>query len=296
MVDSPSSILLLRLQATGGNTNLWGGYLNTALSTLERASKGYQAYTVNGDATVMWVNYSASNDLEVCNVKLVAGTVAASFTLTGPSYQQDLLIWNATTFAAAIKTGGGAAITIPSGKKARVFCDGANYLFSTPNYTGDTILLTNAGDLVNYTAMTNAIAALLSGTVTGLVLNSAADTTLGYLGQKITGSGAVAISTTGAGGNEKSNIAVGDLALTDGGLQLASFTAAVSTSYAFPVGGVVTLPTPTGSRRKIVLAPYGAGVSTLSGIVNGVSSTTAFILDGDQTAILTDSDATRGWV
>ena len=30
MTDSPSSILLLRIQSVGSNTNLWGGYLRAA--------------------------------------------------------------------------------------------------------------------------------------------------------------------------------------------------------------------------------------------------------------------------
>jgi hypothetical protein len=51
MADTPSSILLLRLQSIGSNTNLWGGYLNAALQTLERASKGYQALAVTGLAS-----------------------------------------------------------------------------------------------------------------------------------------------------------------------------------------------------------------------------------------------------
>lgn len=68
MTDTPSSILLLRLQSVGSNTNLWGGYLNTGLQTLERAAKGYQALAVTGDATVSWTNYSASNDGAVASL------------------------------------------------------------------------------------------------------------------------------------------------------------------------------------------------------------------------------------
>ena len=81
--------------------------------------------------------------------------------------------------------------------------------------------------------------------------------------------------------------------LEDGGAQASSFTAIAGRAYTFPVGGTVTLPSPTGSRRKIALEVYGAGASQLSGTVNGVSG---FQIDGDQTLVLTDADVTRGWV
>lgn len=84
--------------------------------------------------------------------------------------------------------------------------------------------------------------------------------------------------------------------LADGGLKTASFSAGGNTRYRCPVGGTITLPTPTGSGDTIVVAIYGSGTTFLSGIVNGITSATAFAAVGDQTLIITDSDATRGWV
>lgn len=205
MTDTPSSILLLRLQSTGSNTNLWGGYLNTAMSTLEQASKGYQALAVTGDATISWSNYSTGNTGQIAKLKLT-GTLAAVATLTLPSYQNWVSVWNTAGQTVTIKCSGGTGVAIPNGRKALLYCDGTDYITDTPTWTGETTTLTNNGDLVNYAQMQAAIAALLSSTIAGLVFNSAADTTVGYLGQKLTVSGSLTKSTTSAGGNEATNI------------------------------------------------------------------------------------------
>ena len=76
MADTPSSILLLRLQGVGGNVNTWGGYLNTALSTLEQASKGYQSLAVTGNAIIAWTQYQTGN-IGQCAALLLTGSLAS---------------------------------------------------------------------------------------------------------------------------------------------------------------------------------------------------------------------------
>jgi hypothetical protein len=154
MADTASSILLLRLQGTGDNINLWGGYLNVALQTLERGQRGYESVTVNGDSTISWSNYAASNSFAVGLTKLVAGTVSASFTTTLPSYAMRTAVWNNSGHNAGIKTSGGTPITIPTGYYANVFNDGSN-IISPPLFvngvaygtegTADNNLATRAG-------------------------------------------------------------------------------------------------------------------------------------------------------
>ncbi len=91
------------------------------------------------------------------------------------------------------------------------------------------------------------------------------------------------------------------VAVIDKGLQAASFTAqAVSDSvnfYTAPSGGTIVLPVPTGSRRQIMFALYGAEFTTFSGTIssNGVIYSSLAMV-GDQTLTITDADATRGWV
>lgn len=230
MTDTPSSILLLRLQSTGSNTNLWGGYLNTALSTLEQADKGYQALAVTGDATITWSNYSTGNSLQYAAVKLT-GTLTASATLTAPTYNNFLSVYNTAGQTVTIKCAAGTGVAVPNNRKALLFCDGVDYYSATPSWTADSVTPTNNGDILNYSQIATLIANAALPATTGAVRNSASDTTSGYLSQKMAGSGAVVLSTTNPAGNEILNIAVGSLALTDGGTKSGAFTAAANTRY-----------------------------------------------------------------
>src|SRR4051812_14272388 len=116
MADTPSNILLLRLQSTGSNTNLWGGYLNTALQTLEQAGKGYQTLAIAGDTTVSWSNYATGNTGQSARVK-VTGTLLTNATITMPTYMNLCSFDNQTAggFSIAVKCSGGTGIAIANG-------------------------------------------------------------------------------------------------------------------------------------------------------------------------------------
>jgi hypothetical protein len=179
MADQPSSILLLRLMSTGSQLNLWGGYLNTALQTLEQADKGYQALSVTGDATISWTNYSTGNTGQCAFLKLT-GTLAASATLTFPTYQNFVLVWNAAGQTVTVKCSGGTGVSIPNGRKTLLFCDGTDYYSAVSTWTGDSTTLTNNGDLVSYSQVVALIAAI-STAQSGLVLNSPSATASNYM-------------------------------------------------------------------------------------------------------------------
>ena len=295
MTDTASTVLLLRLQSTGSNVNLWGGYLNTAMQMIEQASKGYQALAVTGNATISWTNYTTANTGE-CGYLKLTGTLSAAATLTFPNNQNFLVVKNAAGATVTIMCSTGTGVAIPNLRTALIACDGTDYFDVVPSWIGTATTLTNNGDLVSKLQLSTAIAAA-SGLTAPFILNSVTDTTPGYLGAKITGSGAVVVSTTSPGGNEKTNIAVGSLGLTDGGLVASSFAPAAGSKYRVPSGGTITLPTPTGANSNISLAIYGSGVSTLSGTLSsGGAILSSLAVDGDQTLILTDSDSTRGWV
>lgn len=212
MADTPSSILLLRLQSTGSNTNLWGGYLNTIFSTQERATKGYQALAVTGDATISWANYSASNTGAVARLRLT-GSLSSAATLTFPAYQNYLNVDNAAGAAVTIKCSGGTGVTIANSGKQLIYCDGTDYYSASPNVLGTgTVTVagriagvtagTAATDAVNKNQMETAIATAGLPATAGTVLVSVGDTTAGYLGQKIAVAGDLVASIQNPGADE----------------------------------------------------------------------------------------------
>lgn len=179
MTDTPSSILLLRLQSLGSNTNLWGGYLNTAMQTLEQAAKAYQTQALTVDVTFSWSNYTTGNIGACANLKLT-GTLSSALTMTLPGYMNDLRVINAAGQTVTAKCSGGTGVAIPNSRTAMLYCDGVDYYDAAPTWRGKTITPTNAGDLLTYSDVQTLIAnAALPGTA-GTLRNSAADTTSGY--------------------------------------------------------------------------------------------------------------------
>lgn len=167
MSDTPSAILLLRLMSTGSQVNLWGSYLNVLFQTTERASKGYQALAVTGSATVSWSNYSASNDGSVAFLKLT-GALSSAVTLTFPSLQHYVSMWNATGAAVTIKCSGGTGVTIPNGVRTLLYCDGVDYFSAASNWMNSASSLANNGDIPNYAQLVAYVAAAISAASTSV--------------------------------------------------------------------------------------------------------------------------------
>lgn len=287
MTDTPSSILLLRLQSTGSNTNLWGGYLNTALSTLERASKGYQALAVTGDATISWTNYSASNTGAVALLKLT-GTLVAGATLTFPGVHNFILAWNTAGQTVTIKCSGGTGVAIPNNRKALIFCDGTDYYFAGPNYMGDDITETNNRDLMDKQAVETAIATASLPATAGTLLNSAADTTAGYHAAKhtVSASGDItaAYSTASPGADE-------DLLLTITGTpywntpRSLAFADSPITALDRDIlrlntsGGAITVNLPASGRVWVIDASGNAAANNITLTPSGADTVTFGTID-----------------
>lgn len=301
MVDTPTPVYGLRQQSLGSNVNTWGDdKLNDVLVGIAQLIGQIKEITLTGNYTITSTNYVSTADNRNAGWGFV-GTLTATATVTVPSSRAVMYVLNATTggYSVIVKTSAGTGITIPNGRTALLWSDGVNVYNLFPNHMGTDFEPLLSGDAANVQYVETAIANASIPASAGTVLVSGTDTTAGYAGTKVqvTGSGAASVvqTITNPGANEVSSfaVAVGSLGLTDGGLETASFAAAVNTKYRFPAGGTVTLPAATGNGDIIALSPYGLGVTTLSGTING---TTSFVLQGDQTLIITDSDATRGWV
>lgn len=288
MADSASTILLQRIQSVGSNVNLWGGYINTDLEILERASKGYQTLAVTGDATISWTNYVATNTGAVAFLKL---TGSATGVLTFPAYQNYLSVWNANSSSVTIKCSGGTGVTLTTGQRALLYCDGTDYYNAGPNVLGSGTVTasgriagvtagTAATDAVNKTQMETAIATAGLPATAGTVLVSSADTTAGYLGAKIAVAGDLALSIQNPAGDEAALIthtpywnapryvATADSPVTalDRDIIFVDTTAAVEIDL--PASGRVWIIDQTGDAAigNITVDPAGADTTTIDTI------------------------------
>lgn len=216
MADNPTSRYLARKQSLGSNASTWGDTkLNDALDTFDRGSKGYEAVAMTGDTTLSWSNYTKTNSGQVSILKLT-GSLSAAANLVVPSYEWNWdAIINATGQTVTVKTATGTGVAIPTGRQIPVYCDASDCYFGGQNYIGSDITLTNSRDLVDKGDLETALATIVVPAAAGTVLNSAADTTAGYLGQKLTtqisgvtttqlsGLLTLQFSTINAGGNEQ---------------------------------------------------------------------------------------------
>jgi microcystin-dependent protein len=126
MADSFSTLLNLRLQQTGGNSNTWGDLLNSDVFVpLENAIAGRTSYTVTGgtlDLSAAPIQHGAIS---------LQGTLTADQTIILPNLSKQLLVFNnlAGAFALLLKTATGGAIAIPQATQKRLYCDGAGNLY-----------------------------------------------------------------------------------------------------------------------------------------------------------------------
>lgn len=298
MADSASTILLQRIQSVGSNVNLWGGYVNTNLETLERASKGYQALAVTGDATISWSNYVATNTGSVARLKLT-GSLAAAATLTFPAYQNYISVDNSAGAQVTIKCSGGTGVAIANGAKVLIYCDAVDYYNAAPTVAPTTTQSTASNAYALWGAVQSAIATAGLPATAGTVLVDATDTTAGYIGTKITGSGAASISTTGTPGNGSLVVSVGALGLSDGGTISGAGAVAVNTKYRVDASTAytVTFPAAPAAGDIIKLCKYGLSLITINwnGLKGkGDTTNSPFSPEGD--VIFTYTGADRGWV
>lgn len=287
MADAATSRYLARKQSLGSNTNTWGDTkLNDDLDLFDRGSKGYQATTITADTTLTWTNYSTSNVGQVAIWKL-NGSLTSTTNITVPSVEWVWnIIWNNTGANIVVKTSGGTGVTIPTGRKVGVFCDGSDCYFAIPNYIGDDFTESNSRDIMDKAAVETAIATANLPATAGTVLNSATDPGANYLANKLalSTSGAISgsLATTDAGtASEKSTfaLAVSALGLTRTSVQSAGFTPATGNIY--PTDCSSNTVTLTGSSTPTVgdifgiekYGTFGVNFNPNSLKINGVVQT-----------------------
>lgn len=185
MVDSPTTRNRFRKQETGTNVNTWGDNLNEALDAIDQTLDGVLSITVSGDTTLTTSNYSTSDQAKN-RVIVATGTLAAAANMIAPSVQHQYTFVNSgTTKAITFKTAAGAGVAVPSGRQCDVYSDGVSYFCGSANWISNyASALENPGDIVVKVTLESAIAAA-SGLTAPFILNSASDTTPGYLSGKL---------------------------------------------------------------------------------------------------------------
>lgn len=147
MSDSFSSHLRLRLQQTGGNLNQWGGYLNAAgLQLLEDALTAFVSVTIASADVTLTVANGATDQSRAAFLKLI-GAPAGAFNVICPSIPKTYVVWNATGQNQTVKTATGTGVTVTSGNRQIVMCDGTNVLDIQANPLGTVANATNADEL-----------------------------------------------------------------------------------------------------------------------------------------------------
>lgn len=122
MPSSPSTRLLLELQAAGENLNTWGApKLNAALSMLDKAIRGRAAITVSGTQSLSGTNYTSTDDTAAWwDLSGTGGT------LTIPSRERVAFVRNGCSAAVTVTTGSGTSAVIGSSEVTLIICDATN--------------------------------------------------------------------------------------------------------------------------------------------------------------------------
>lgn len=131
MPSSPSASLRVELQETGEGLNVWGTKLNQGLVLHEQAICGVLIKPISGNVTLTTANY-VSDEARNHVLVFTAGTgLSAPPTVTVPPAPKSWHVDNRTGYPITF-TMGGTPVTVPVGRQADVFCDGANLFMLEP--------------------------------------------------------------------------------------------------------------------------------------------------------------------
>lgn len=140
MTSAYSTNLAIELIGTGDQAGAWGTTTNTNLGTLiEQAISGYTTQAItDGADTVLTMNPGASAVARNMVIECT-GTLTAARNLVVPANKKLYFIYNNTSggFAVTVKVIGLTGVSVPSGKKMVLVCNGTdvvvaeNYLVGT---------------------------------------------------------------------------------------------------------------------------------------------------------------------
>lgn len=121
------------LQGAGENLNTWGvPKLNNNLSRINYLINGYISIAITGDYALTTqrptVSMTPANFTARIAMLKFTGSLSANATITVPSVPARFMVYNATNKSLVFTTGAGSTVTVESGDRIPVDCDGSNCL------------------------------------------------------------------------------------------------------------------------------------------------------------------------
>jgi len=134
MATTYSSTLGFALMATGENSGTWGTTTNTNLSPLIESSicgRTTASFTSDANLTISITDgVDSTGRYYILNCTSVSSLTATRDLICPLRAGKTYLVYNATSGSQSIRVIGssGTGITVPSGNKAFVYCDGTNFV------------------------------------------------------------------------------------------------------------------------------------------------------------------------
>lgn len=128
MASTYTSKLRLTLPATGDLNGLWGGTVNSEITSLIEQAIAGRAAIVMTDADYTPTALNGTSDEARNMVMRFTGTLTANRNIIVPTQAKLYIVENATTggFALTVKTAAGSGVSVPSATASLVRCDATN--------------------------------------------------------------------------------------------------------------------------------------------------------------------------
>lgn len=111
-----------------GDSNAWGGYLNTDMTLIDSAIVGRSSVSINGLTSYTLTSTDGASNQARQPVITFTGTLAANCTVTIPAKYKHGWVINSTTggFSVILTTGSGTTLTVSNAYWNFFQCDGTN--------------------------------------------------------------------------------------------------------------------------------------------------------------------------
>jgi len=129
MTTTYSDKLRIALQGDGDNPTTWGEVANESVfELLEDAIAGYLNLDISGSSNITLTTANGATDQARMAMLELSGFLTGNINVTIPTLTKTYTVKTSFTgaFKPTITTGSGATVTLETGRKTTLFCDGTN--------------------------------------------------------------------------------------------------------------------------------------------------------------------------